>query len=54
VVAAVERLLKEKPAIRGIALAGMPTGSPGMPGPKEEPFVVQAFGKHGISVFMKL
>lgn len=30
-----ERLLREKPAIPGIALPGMPTGVPGMPGPKE-------------------
>ncbi len=50
--AAVERLLVEKSDIKGIALAGMPTGSPGMPGLKEEPFIVHAFGKQGISVFM--
>jgi hypothetical protein len=31
------RLLTEKPDIRGIALPGMPTGVPGMPGPKPEP-----------------
>ena len=37
---AVNRLLAEKPAIRGIALPGMPGGSPGMPGPKTEPFVI--------------
>ncbi|MBF0214834.1 MAG: hypothetical protein HQM00_14950 [Magnetococcales bacterium] len=30
-----QRLLQEKPAIPGIALPGMPTGVPGMPGPKE-------------------
>lgn len=34
------RLLTEKPDIRGIALPGMPTGVPGMPGPKPEPLNV--------------
>lgn len=29
-VSAVERLIEEKPAVRGIALPGMPAGSPGM------------------------
>lgn len=32
--AAVARLLQTKPKTRGIALPGMPTGTPGMPGPK--------------------
>jgi len=36
------RLLKERPAIRGISLPGMPTGSPGMTGPKREPFRIYA------------
>lgn len=30
----VAKLLRDKPKIRGIALPGMPTGTPGMPGPK--------------------
>jgi hypothetical protein len=38
----IERLLEERPAIRGITLPGMPAGAPGMDGPKEEPFVVFA------------
>ncbi|MBX6376607.1 MAG: CopG family transcriptional regulator [Acetobacteraceae bacterium] len=37
-----DRLLAERPAIRGISLPGMPTGSPGMGGRKTEPFVVYA------------
>lgn len=37
----VERLLREQPDIRGISLPGMPIGTPGMPGPKTEPFVVR-------------
>lgn len=43
-VAAVRKLLGEKPAARGIALPGMPLGSPGMNGPKESPFVVYEIG----------
>ncbi|GGG52489.1 hypothetical protein GCM10010964_44550 [Caldovatus sediminis] len=34
------RLLAERPAIRGISLPGMPLGSPGMNGPKTEPFTI--------------
>jgi hypothetical protein len=37
---AIRKLLAEQPDIDGIALAGMPAGSPGMPGAKLEPFVV--------------
>lgn len=36
---AVEKLLKERPDIKGISLPGMPEGSPGMSGRKTEPFV---------------
>ncbi len=32
----IDMLLAEKPLIDGIAMAGMPSGSPGMPGPKNE------------------
>ena len=39
---AVERLLAEKPNIDGIALPGMPAGSPGMGGVQEAPFEVVA------------
>ena len=41
------KLLSERPAgIRGLAVAGMPAGSPGMevPGGHKEPFTVMAFG----------
>jgi len=40
---AIATLLGESPAIDGIALPGMPAGSPGMPGEKSEPFVVREF-----------
>ena len=41
---AIEKLLTEKPDIRGIAMPGMPSGSPGMPGPKAAPFIVYVLG----------
>jgi hypothetical protein len=37
---ALDDLLTQRPDVDGIALAGMPLGSPGMPGEQEEPFVV--------------
>ena len=40
----VKRMLAEKPAIKGVALPGMPSGAPGMPGPKAGPLTVYAFG----------
>lgn len=39
-VEAVNRLLEEKPFTRGIAMPGMPLGSPGMGGTKQGPFEV--------------
>jgi hypothetical protein len=44
---AIEKLVTEKPDIAGIALAGMPYGSPGMPGAKQGPFIVYAVNKDG-------
>lgn len=45
----VKRLLKERPALAGIGVAGMPIGSPGMevPGMKGQPFDVIGFSKDG-------
>ncbi len=37
---AVEKLLKEQPEIAGIGLPRMPSGTPGMPGPKRAPYEV--------------
>lgn len=37
---AIDKLLDKKPNVDGIALPGMPSGSPGMPGPQIEPFNV--------------
>src|SRR5436305_15284500 len=54
-VEAIEKLLVERPAIKGITLPGMPLGSPGMAGDKTEPFTVYAIGKAGkSSVYMTL
>lgn len=36
----IDKLLKERPDIRGISLPGMPEGSPGMSGTKKAPFVI--------------
>lgn len=45
----VHRLLKERPAVLGIAVPGMPIGSPGMevPGQKAQPFRTMSFDKQG-------
>jgi hypothetical protein len=44
---AIAKMLREKPDIAGIAMGGMPPGSPGMPGAKEGPFIVYAVNKDG-------
>ena len=41
------KLLKEKPQIVGLAVPGMPAGSPGMEGGKPEPYEVLTFDKNG-------
>ena len=50
-VEAIDRLLQEKPAIDGIALPGMPSGSPGM-GDGGGPFEVMAIVDGAIEPFM--
>jgi hypothetical protein len=35
-----DKLLAERPNIKGISLPGMPDGSPGMTGGKREPFTI--------------
>ncbi|MBY0560103.1 DUF411 domain-containing protein [Hyphomicrobium sp.] len=42
----IKRLLAEKPDIKGISLPGMPQGSPGMSGTKEDPFEVLTITGH--------
>lgn len=54
-VEAIKKLLTEQPDIKGIGLAGMPSGSPGMPGPKED-FLVYTIEHDGTQgeLFIKL
>ncbi len=40
------KLLDEKPEIRGISLPGMPTGVPGMPGPRPEGMTIYTLEKN--------
>jgi hypothetical protein len=40
---AIKKLLDERPDIKGISLPDMPSGSPGMPGIKEKPFIIYSF-----------
>ncbi len=48
----IARLLKEKPQIKGVAVPGMPMGSPGMAGPRRDSYDVLALQENGkTSVF---
>ena len=54
-VEAVNKMLAERPPIKGITLPGMPEGSPGMAVTKAGPFTVYQIGKDGTSTaFMTL
>lgn len=47
----IKRLLKDKPAAKGLAVPAMPLGSPGMEGPRKDPFdvlLVQANGRTAV------
>lgn len=44
-VSVIDRLLSERPDIKGITLPGMPAGSPGMSGRKTGLFGIYAFGR---------
>jgi hypothetical protein len=51
---AITRLLKEKPPVVGLAVQGMPVGSPGMDGPNPQHYDVLSFDKQGrVSVYAK-
>lgn len=43
----VERLLAERPAVRGLTVPGMPMGSPGMEGAFTDPYDVLSFDHEG-------
>jgi hypothetical protein len=54
-VEAIDKLLTDRPAIKGISLPGMPQGSPGMSGEKTGPFTIYAIGRDGkVSTYMTL
>lgn len=48
---AIERLLRERPAAIGLAVPGMPMGSPGMEGGEPEVYEVILFGPAGQQMF---
>ncbi|WP_328698623.1 DUF411 domain-containing protein [Craterilacuibacter sinensis] len=43
----VKKVLKDKPKIAGLAVPGMPMGSPGMEGPSKQAYQVVAFDRQG-------
>ncbi len=51
---AITKLLEEKPEIDGIALPGMPAGSPGMPGVKSGDFEIYSLKDGAISDFISI
>jgi len=52
---AIDRLIEERPDVAGIAMSGMPSGSPGMPGTKYGDFVIYAVNHDGTSYeFMRI
>ncbi|TCU63727.1 hypothetical protein EDE08_118120 [Bradyrhizobium sp. R2.2-H] len=50
---AVRRLLTERPKALGLAVPGMPVGSPGMEGGHPQPYAVVQFGPAGRTTFMR-
>jgi hypothetical protein len=52
----IHKLLTEKPAVAGIAMPGMPSGSPGMPGAKTDSFRIYSFDEkgHPWNLFMEM
>lgn len=53
-VEAIQKLLQENPDIDGIALPGMPDGSPGMPGRKTESFDIYSVTDGQTEVFTSI
>jgi hypothetical protein len=53
-VEAIQKLLEEQPPIDGIALPGMPMGSPGMGGSKMQPFIIYSIVDGKAEEFMRL
>jgi hypothetical protein len=53
-VEAINALLAKNPEVKGISLPGMPVGSPGMPGPKAEPFRIFTLTDGTPELFMEM
>ena len=51
---AVEKLLTESPDIEGIGLPRMPSGTPGMPGPKRAPYEVYQLSNGTVSSYVTI
>ncbi len=51
--AALKRFLAEKPDAAGLAVPGMPIGSPGMEGGTPQPYEVILFGPRGRRTYMR-
>ncbi len=49
----IRRLLKEKPKARGLAVPGMPMGSPGMEGPYKDAYSVLLLTEDGSTTFQR-
>lgn len=47
------RLLRERPAVKGLAVPGMVVGSPGMEQGPRERYATIAFNEHGTRIFEK-
>lgn len=51
---AIQKLMTSQPKIDGIGLPRMPSGSPGMPGPKHEPYEIYQLVDGTFSSFMTI
>lgn len=51
---AIQKLMSELPSIKGIAMPGMPSGSPGMPGAKTGAFKISAVSDEGSAFFTSI
>ena len=47
----IKRLLREKPQAKGLAVPAMPMGSPGMEGPRKDPYDVFLVKANGTTVY---
>ena len=50
---ALRRFLRERPDAVGLAVAGMPMGTPGMEGPRKDPYNILTFDGQGRSTIFE-